>query len=242
MAVDNVLLFQAIYARAKRELAPKMRLGPKSAFWIHSCINSILNMVYPGNRQDSYFHNYNTTLGFTIAMATRHGKDPNQFGNWRTLCHEIVHIVQSMRWTRVIMGFVYLWPISQGIALLLLGWLPLIWVPGLWKFLYLAGWLGVCGVHFIPQLPDPGRKRWEFEAYSVSMHLYHLVHGRIDQNYIDNLVRNFHSMMYFIMEPDEKKIRKELATLATRIEAGRSPVRNMPIVRIAVEEYARLSA
>jgi TM2 domain-containing membrane protein YozV len=242
MAVDNVALFQAIQARAIKELTPKLRVGPKSAFWIHTAINAILNIVYPKDKQDSYLKDYNTTLGFTVAMATSHGEDARKFGNWRTLCHEIKHVLQAMKWTRVIMGYLYLWPISQGILLALLAWIPVFWVPGWWKALYLGLWLVVTGVHFIPQLPDPWRKRWEFQAYSISMHLRYLIYGRIDQAYIDALVQNFHSMMYFIMAPNEKKIREELAKLATQIEMGDSPVKDEPIVIIAEEEYKRLAA
>lgn len=242
MSVDNVALFQTIYDRAKKELTPKLRVGPKSAFWIHTAINWILNIVYPKDQQDSYLKNYNTTLGFTVAMATSHGDDVKKFGNWRTLCHEIKHVLQAMKWTRVLFGYLYLWIISQGIVLALVGWIPVFWVPGWWKALYLGLWLVITGCHFIPQIPDPWRKHWELQAYTISMHLYHLTHNGIPLSYIDHLVENFTSMMYFIMEPRKAKIKRELVTIANQIKAGNSPVKNEPIVVIAEEEYAKLVA
>ena len=242
MAVDNVALFQAIHARAKKELVPKLRVGPKTAFWIHTAINWTLNIIYPKDRQDAYLERYNTTLGFTVAMATSHGDDVRKFGNWRTLCHEVKHALQALKWPRVVFGYLYLWPLSQGILLALLCWLPVFWASGWWLALWIPAWVIVAGLHFVPQFPDPWRKRWEFQAYSISMHLRFMIYGRISQGYIDALVANFHSMMYFIMEPNEKRIRKELAELATQIETGKSPVKDEPIIIIAEEEYERLAA
>ena len=242
MAVDNILLFRRIYIRAKKELVPKLVVGPKSAFRIHVLINWILNIVYPKNKKNAYRENYTTTLGFTVAMASWVGDKVERFKNWETLCHEIKHARQAKKWSRVLFGYLYLWPISQGIVLLLGGWVGVIWVPGWWKAVYLASWLIVSGIHFIPQLPDPWRKRWEFQAYSISMHLRFLTYGTIGQKYLDHLVENFHSMMYYIMAPNEKKIREELTRLAALIESGKSPVDNEPIIKIAEEEYQRLVA
>jgi len=242
MAVDNVALFQTIQARTTKELVPKLRVGPKSVYRIHTLINWILNLVYPEDRRDYYLKSYNTTLGYTVAMATAHGDNATKFGNWRTLCHEIKHVLQAMKWTRVLFGYLYLWIISQGVALLLLGWIPLFWVPGWWKALYIPLWLILTGAHFIPQIPDPWRTHWELQAYTISMHLRHKVYGRIDLGYIDALVKNFTSMMYFIMEPRQAKIKRELCAIANQIERGESPVAEEPIVMIAEEEYDKLAA
>jgi hypothetical protein len=240
MPIDNVLLFQKIHNRAKDELLPKLRVGPKSRFCIHTLINFVLNIVYPKKRKDSYLERYNTTLGYTIAMATRYGVNVARFGNWRTLCHEVMHALRAKKWTRFLFGYLYLWPLSQGILFALTCWLPVFWSSGWVMWVTMAAWLVIAGLHFIPQLPDPWRKHWEFEAYSISMHLYNLVHGRVDGQYIAALVENFHSMMYYIMEPNREKITKQLETLAVKVTAGDSPVKDYPIVKIAEEEYARM--
>jgi hypothetical protein len=238
--MDDVRLFQAIQERAKKELVPKLRVGPKSAFAIHKLINFILNLTYPKDRKDAYLKQYNTTIGFTVAMAQNVGDNSDSFGNWRTLCHEIKHAQQAKKWTRLLFGALYLFPISLGVVLLLVGWVGVIWIPGWWKAVYLVSWLAATGIMFIPQLPDPWRKRWEFQAYSISMHLRFLVFKGIDSEYVESLVNNFHSMMYYIMAPNEDKIRKELNTLRVQILMGRSPVKDEPIVKLAEEEYAKL--
>jgi hypothetical protein len=239
MPVDNRALFQAIQNRAKKELVPKLRVGPKSAFGIHKLINWFLKRVYPKDRQDSYLTNFTTTLGYTVALATSYGDQTSQFDCWETLCHEVKHALQGKKWTRVLFGYLYLWALSQGVLLALTGWIGVFWVPGWWKALYLGIWLVVTGVHFIPQLPDPWRKRWELQAYTISMHLYHLVHNGIPASEINRIADNFTSMAYFIMEPRAAKIRQELDSIASQIEAGNSPVKDERIILIAEEEYAK---
>jgi hypothetical protein len=46
--------------------------------------------------------------------------------------------------------------------------------------------------------------------------------------------------MYFIMAPNKSKITVELCGLAEKIVAGNSPVKDWPIVKIAVEEYQKM--
>jgi len=242
MAVDNVKLFKAIHDRAKKELTPKLKVGPKRAFKLHAMINWLLNLFYPKDQKDAYYKSYSTTIGNGVAMAESAGDDVSKFGNWQVLCHEIKHVLQAMKWTRPLFFFLYLWPISQGIVFLLFGWIGAIWVPGWWKALYLGLWLVTTGIHFIPQLPDPWRQHWEFQGYSISMHLYALVYGNIDQNYINRVVKNFHSMAYFIMAPNEKKIRNRVVRLSHQILIGKSPVKDEPIVKIAEEEDKKLAA
>lgn len=237
MGVDNVQLFQKIYFRSQDDLVPKLCVGPKSSSKIHSIINWILNLVYPKSKKDYYLSSFTTTLGYSVSMAGKCGDRFESFGNWRTLCHEVVHALQAKKWTRGLFGFLYLWPISQGIVLLLLGWVGAIWLSGWWVFVYLVSWLAVTGIHFIPHIPDPFRKLWEFEAYSVSMHLYNKVHGTVRPEYIDHLSKNFSSMAYYMMEPNDRKIKKELYRLSEKIVNGKSPVQHYKIVQIAEEEY-----
>lgn len=240
--MDNVQLFQNILGRAKKELNPKLSVRPKGAVGIHALINTLLNIIYPKSREDAYRTNYTTTLGYTIAMAEHAGADASKFGNWRTLCHEIVHAEDARKWTRVLFGFLYLWPISQGVLFLLVGWLGAIWMPGVFpKIFYLVGWLMVTGIHFIPQWPDPWRKRWEFKAYSVSMYLRYLVYGDVSDGYIEALAKNFSSMMYYMMDPDHAGVRLELRRLSGRIKAGKAVgVEHLAIVQIARSEYDKM--
>ena len=240
MEVDNALLFQKVYSRARSELVPKLTVGSKKDFKIHIIINWILNLVYPSKKKDAYLEWYNTTLGFTVAMALRVGDKIGSFENWRTLCHEVQHALQAKRWTRVVFGYLYLWPVSQGVVVFFVGWVGVIWIPGWWKFAYLASWLVVTGIHFIPQLPDPWRTRWEFEAYSVSIHLRNLHFGCVDYPYLNRVAFNFNSMIYYMMHPNKDKITKRLTDVSLSVVRGNSPVSDFPIVRIAEEEYQKL--
>jgi len=233
-------LFQAILVRLKM-LNSKVQVKAKRAVWLHKAINFILNLVYPRESQDAYLKKYNTTLGYTIAMAEHQGTDPTKFRNWTTLCHEGEHAEQAKRWTRVLFGYLYLWPLSQGILLALFCWVPLFWASGWWTIPWIVGWLAIAGLHFIPRIPDPWRARWELQAYTISMHLHYLVHRKIEDEYIDQLVENFSSMMYYVMEPRREKIRKRLKDISNEIYRGKSPVKDNKIVKIAEEEYKRIA-
>lgn len=239
MSIDKVRLFQRIEARARKELVPKLRVIPKRASWLHRTINRMLNCVYRASQKNSYRDRYSTTLGYSVAMAERYGHDPKQFAAWETLCHEVQHAVQAKKLTRPLFGFLYLWPLSQGLLLLLLSWLPVFWAEGWQLALWIGGWVTVAGLHFIPQLPDPLRTRWELEAYTVSMHMYALDRNAVSYAYIQHLAKQFYSMAYYIMEPRRKKILDELTTRFARIQTGRSAVRHLPIVKIAEEEYQK---
>jgi len=235
-------IFDAVLARARKEISPKITVGPKKAFALHTLINWILNLVYSKEKQDSYYKSFTTTIGYSIAIRAGAETADGKFTCWDVLAHEIYHVVQAMKWTRPLFFYLYLWPISQGIALLLGGWVGVFWVPGWWKLVYLGAWLVATGVHFIPQWPDPWRKRWELQAYTVSMHIHFLVHGHIKKEYIEDRAENFHSMAYFIMEPNKKKICAELEQITERIKSGDSPVKDLAIVKIVEEEYKRLAA
>lgn len=239
--MDHALLFQNILARAKRELNPKLRVGPKSAFLLHSVINAILNLVYPKEHKDIYLRRYTTTIRYTIAMADERGSDTTNYRDWITLCHEIQHAEDARRWTPVLFGFLYLWPLSQGLLLLFFGWIPIYWVPGIWKVLYLGSWAVVVGVHGVPQIPDPWRKHWEMRAYAITLYLHHMSYGSINKLMLDHIAKNFSSMIYYMMDPDHTRVRHQLEELAKKIVAGKAvDVEHLAIVQIARSEFAKM--
>lgn len=236
--MDDARLFRMIFVRAKRELNSKLRVAPKSQIGVHKLINCLLNVVYPKDKRNAYLEDYTTTLGYTIAMAQHYGDDVTAITNWRTLCHEIQHAEDARRWTRPLFAFLYLWPLSQGALLLLVGWLPALWFSFPWNIVYLLGLAAIALAHFIPDLPDPWRKRWEMRAYGISMYLYHMVHRDIPDRYISRIANNFASMMYYVMDPRLQRVRLELEQLAGRIKAGKaSDIEHLPIVQIARREY-----
>ncbi|MGD9209732.1 MAG: hypothetical protein PVI90_03100 [Desulfobacteraceae bacterium] len=237
---DKIKLFQNIFTRAKKELVPKLCVTLKNKGYIHSIINTILNLVSPKDRQNGYLLWYSTTFGYTIALAAAYGNNIQNIGAWETLCHEIVHALQAKKYTRVLMAFLYMWPLSQGTLLLLTCWLPIFWASGWVLAIWIPCWILIAGLHFVPQLPDPWRYRWEVQAYSVSMYLYLMVNNRIPSEYVESIIDNLHSMSYYITEPNKGKICSELYNIAHAIATGISLIKYNPIVKIAREEYIKI--
>lgn len=230
-------LFVAIYTRAKKELLPKLWITPKWVCTIHLIINTLFNLFLPKDKRDSYLNNYSTTLGYTIAMASAYSQPYTQ---WETLCHEIVHALQAKKWTRFLMAFLYTWPLSQGALLLLTCWLPIFWASNGVLMYWIGCWAIIALLHFIPQLPDPWRHRWEIEAYSVSMYLYYMLRDCIPLVYTEHIAKNLHSMNYYITSNNRHNTHWQLDSIATRIIRGTSDIQNNPVVKIAVEEYNKL--
>ena len=238
---DEIKLFQNIFTRAKKELVPKLRVVPKNTCYIHVIINAILNLIYPKDKQNDYMYKYSSAFGYTVALASRYGNNVQNFSAWKVLCHELIHVVcQAKKYTRVLMAFLYMWPLSQGALLLLTCWLPIFWVSGWVLVIWIVCWILIAGLHFIPQLPDPWRHRWEVQAYSVSMYLYWMVTNRIPSEYVESIIDNLHSMNYYITEPNRGKIRIELCKIVYQIVNNISPIKYNPIVKIAREEYIKI--
>jgi len=213
----------------------KTRVGKKSDFWYHKWINFILNIVYSKKNKDLYLKGFWTTIGFDIAGPDDSANEEGEFHHWYTLGHELKHVKQAMRLTRLLFGFLYLWALSQGLLLAALCWLPVFWSSGWVTGLWIAGWLVIAGLHFIPQLPDPFRMKYELEGYAISMYFYLDRFGSIDDGYIDHLVNNFNSMAYYIMEPNRGKIKKILRKLSVEITMDKHPVKHDPIVKLIME-------
>lgn len=230
-------LFVAIYTRAKEELLPKLWVTSKKACTIHLIINTLFNLFLPKDEHDSYLNKYNTTLGYTIAMASTYSQFSIQC---EMLCHEIIHALQAKKWTRFLMAFLYMWPLSQGALLLLTCWLPIFWASGWVLACYICCWVIIALLHFIPQLPDPWRHLWEIEAYSVSMYLHYKITSFIPIGYINDIADNLHSMNYYITTINRNKICGQLYRIKKDIENGTSDIQNNPVVKIAVEEYNKL--
>jgi hypothetical protein len=238
MSMSEQEIFQAILSRARTELNPKIRVVPKREVWIHSVINKIMNLVYPASQKDRYLA-FHTTLGNEIAMNDEAGKTSKDFGNWEVLCHEIKHTLQAMKWTRVLFSSLYLFPISLAILLILTAWTPLLWVSG-WKLaLWIVPWVGVGALLLHPRWPDPWRTRWELQAYTISMYLYHRITGDIPASYIQFQLDQFTSLNYYIMEPNKEKMRRILTDNARLIMEGKHPVKDEAIVKIAEEVLAK---
>lgn len=236
MSMTDQEIFQAILLRAKK-LNPHIRVVPKRKVWVHAVINKIMNLAYPAS-QKNYYMKFHTTLGDQIAMNDETGDTVESFGNWQTLCHEIKHTLQGMKWTKLLFSFLYLFPISLSGLLFLTAWTPLLWTSGWGLLAWIGPWVVLAGILLHPSWPDPWRTRWELQAYTISMYLYHRVHGDIPTDYIDHQLKQFTSMNYYVMEPRKDKMRRILEAIAQQIRQGTHPVKDDPIVRIAEEVLA----
>lgn len=230
---DRDLFIYLIPAAKKRGIISDkvVYVGDKSKLLIHQIINFILNIFYPKSKKDSYLTNYWTTLGYTITSP----KNRVDLDAWETLIHELFHTIQAHRWTRVLFGVLYLWPISLGILLLFLAWLPVFWASG-WELVFWSvGWLVVSFLFFIPQLPDYWRSRWELEAYSATMCCMILKGLVVDTDYIDHLVDNFCSMSYGKMMCDRNKAKEIIDKTAMAVISGRHPIWSHPLIKLVCE-------
>ena len=232
-------LFLRITAEAisRGIVTPKVRVGLKSLWWYHCWLNKIANMFFPASEQNAFLIDYWTTIGFDIGAC-----ENADFTEWRTLLHELQHVRQQMKWTRLLWLWLYGFPVS--LALVFLAAIPLICV-------FAHGWLlgglttlavTLAAACFIPQLPDPFRKRQELEAYTINMFFEHRKTGDISPVYIAWLVTTFHSMAYYIMDNNADKLKIELSNIAKEIIAGTHPVKDNPLVKLALELQQNVTA
>ena len=221
----------AVVEEAKqRRLVPSSTVvRPKKDIWYHAVINWLLNIFYPRHMKNAYRDRYWTTIGYTIAPTDKVSADATD-----TTVHELFHVRDAWQKTRVVFGFLYLWPISQGVLLLFTCWLPLLWTSGWVFWLWFGVWLLVAGVHFIPVLPDPWRKRYELTAYTASMCLYYKRHGNLPDVYIEHITKQFTSMAYYVMEPNGKAMLKRIQKEAERIRAYNHPMLYDPLVTLGI--------
>lgn len=234
----NELLFDRIFYRAKKELIPELTVGYKSQFFIHRFLNAFFNLIYPSDMKNAYLNRYTTILGYSIAFSNDSSEKSGKLGRWRVLCHEVVHALQAKTYTRGLYSFLYMYPVSLGIVLLLTCWIPFIFLG--WTaagIIVSSAWFVIALVNFIPQLDDPWRTEWELEAYKVTLYLYFMVHGTPPRSYVDRLVWNFHSMAYYMMTRDTQRLQRVFENEVKLLEQGMSSVKNHPIVQIAEEEY-----
>lgn len=241
---QDEIIFSTLIGRAKENGIVHRKVyfgGDKSQYQFHRVINFILNLFYPKDRKDAYLTSFWTTIGFQIVSP----KGMTSCDNWGTLAHELMHTIQAKRWTRAFFGFFYLWPISLGITLLFLCWLPIFWASGFYLSIWIVGWLCISSLFFIPQLPDYWRSRWELEAYMVSMCCKVIRGDRLNDSYLSQLAYNFYSMNYFIMFPNQQKVRSKIKEIAFQIENWEHPICKHPLIcliRNIFEETRKVSS
>lgn len=245
----DIELYKRLYMRLRLTVLPNVTIRFKRLSWSQKVINFFMSMfVY----KDMYY-SYYTTFRNTIYSSCTSKIPPNRStvpftefttGNWIVFCHEATHILKQIKkYTYPLFAFLYAFPISIGILVLLTGMgssTYLLFVNGYAAIIVCMTTALISASLCMPGLPTPWRRNWELEAYTVTMHLYHLRHGKLPADYIKWVVSQFQSKTYWVMEPNFDKITQEINARAVAIQIGRSPVKDYAIVRIAEEEFARL--
>lgn len=173
-----------------KSYVPKWRTISKERSLLHKIISWLPPIIF--FRKD-YLENFWTTVGFTAAHPI------GQESDWDTIPHEGVHGRQALRWTRLFFGFLYLFPQSLLIPLVVI--LSLLYSPWLWLGMLIAA----------APLPAPFRAWWELEAYKVSVMIWEWQWARNTDEIIDNIIKgSFAGPSYYFMMPFTGWVKKEL--------------------------------
>lgn len=161
-------------------IVPKTKIIQKEESILHRIISKLLFFVD--------YDNFNTTIGFSIAM---------QNNSWWSLVHECIHVLQSSRQTRPLHSFLYLFPqslfpIALPICAVLFGWWSLL------TLLLLLPW------------PAYFRMKKEMEAYRASFAVRNWMLGYVPDSYFESVVANFVGVNYYFMWPFESYVRRKL--------------------------------
>lgn len=240
--MSNRSMFVTLQSRAnERWFKGKLRVVRKNQIELFRIINRILNVVY--DKQDRFIKGFWTTLcyGFIlprVVVAAPQVDKPLVLDQWWTLAHECGHGLQAKRWTPYVFAYFYMWPLTQGVLLMLSCWVPVFWASG-WSLVgWIVGWFLFGALHFIPKLPDPWRTHWEFECYCISMYYRKVRYGKIDNEYVERLVGLFTDMSYYQMASSEKRMSKKLFAARNEIERGTHAVAKHPVV-VLVDEIRK---
>ena len=130
---------------------PNLKVKYKDESWFMKLLGYILFF------NKSFMTDYTTTIGSTIYFPSRAKVEARQLSSIIVLLHELVHIYDSQKLTKLLFGFLYLSP--QILAPLSL----LLWLIN-WK---------IAMIGFVLLLPIPAYFRMYFEkrAYTASLYV-----------------------------------------------------------------------
>lgn len=184
-----------------KEFIPKFRARLKSSMFLHRLIGCLMFF------NPAYMTRFWTTIGYTAAYPE--GGETR----WTTLLHEGKHGLQSQKFSRLGMGVLYLIPQVFAVFALLAFF-------NLWFLLALV---------FLLPLPAPWRKKFELEAYKVSVIVDQWATGSVSDNYINYIAEeNFTGWNYYKMWWSSKKIKLELRAAAKDAFFLTSNIKNDP--------------
>lgn len=164
-----------------QSFVPQFKVIEKSKSSLHRLIAKILFFV-------PYMEQFWTTLGYTAAYPEGASTD------WDTVYHEGRHSLQASQASRIVMGFLYLIPISLlpiviGLAItcgVIFGWGILLYIC-----------LGLIVLTLSP-IPAYWRMKYELDAYTVSITLNYWTTNITTQH---RYLQAFTGFNYYLMWP-----------------------------------------
>ena len=159
--------------------------------------------------QKRFMKGYHTTIGYSVYVSQLVIINKLWESLYKTMRHEFIHMLQNGKYG-LLYNLSYLFPqiLAVGSLLALLA----IWFSNWWL-------MSLCALAFLAPLPAPWRTKWEIEGYTQSMLVLFEESGEIPQERIDNIIKHFTSMDYFMMCPFKGWITKRIEGIATQIRA-----------------------
>jgi hypothetical protein len=172
-----------------RKYVPGWKVISKADSAIHKaigCFFAFLKWLSFGRVNVAYMDRFWTTLGFTAACPE------GEEDEWEVRPHEGKHARQAKKWSRPLLGFLYLFPQS--------------FLPFLFAVLavFFSSWFWFGLIFFLVPLPAPWRALWELQAYEISVmkEVWQWDDDEDINKYIDRIIRKrFAGGVYFYMMP-----------------------------------------
>jgi len=201
------MISETVLAKAK-EFFPDLEIKYKD----ESTLMKIVGRILFFNK--SFMTNFTTTLGSTIYFPNKKFEQLRPISALVILLHELVHVHDSKKWSRILFSFLYLFPLTLAVLLL-----PFLFLS--WKIFLPLIILSLCPV------PAYFRMLFEKRAYLVS--LYCTYQFSIKKQFTTNLdnaavsyLSNFKDSSYYFMWTF-KNLDKEFADAIVKVRAGQKP-------------------
>lgn len=201
------MISDKVLTKAK-EFFPDLEIRYKE----ESTLMKVLGKILFFNK--SFMTNFTTTLGSKIYFPNKKFVDLRPLSSLVVLLHELVHVSDSKKWSRVLFSFLYMFPLS----------LALVFLP-----LLLVSWKVFLPLLVLSLLPIPAYFRMVFEKRAYMVSLYVLQQLSIKKEFTTNLdtaaasyLENFKDSSYYFMWPF-KNLEKEFADAVVKVKAGQKP-------------------
>lgn len=191
--------------QASKIYLPDLQVKYKNESALMQCIGLFLNK--------KFIYHYITTIGSTIYFPSRLSTRINPTRTNIMFLHELVHVKEAQKLSKLLFGFLYFFP--QSLAILLL---PLLCVD--WRFIF------PCLILLAP-IPAFFRMQFEKRAYFVSLYVSYILGKRLKFNPVldikkEKFKNQFKNSSYYFMWPFGN-LDEEFNQAVEKIKSGRRP-------------------